>query len=105
MARARTAVGQRGAEPRRRRRARDLRPAHCTRRCPLGEGHLRGGARAVLDQAAARKLATPGDTVTRRLHIAPTLSLPLEAATETWGILAKKGAGKSNAAVVMAEEL
>lgn len=39
------------------------------------------------------------------LRIAPTLELPLDAVTETFGILAKKGAGKSNAAVVMAEEM
>src|SRR4051812_32647234 len=40
-----------------------------------------------------------------KLNIAPDLALPLDAATETFGILAKKGAGKSNAAVVMAEEM
>lgn len=39
------------------------------------------------------------------LAIAPDLTLPIDAATETFGILAKKGAGKSNAAVVMAEEM
>lgn len=39
------------------------------------------------------------------LQIAPTLSLPLEAVTETFAILAKRGAGKSNAAVVIAEEM
>lgn len=39
------------------------------------------------------------------LNIAPELSLPIDAVTETFGILAKKGAGKSNAAVVMAEEM
>lgn len=39
------------------------------------------------------------------LDIAPGFSLPLDAATETFGILAKRGAGKSNAAVVMAEEM
>lgn len=39
------------------------------------------------------------------LAIAPEISLPVDAATETFGILAKKGAGKSNAAVVMAEEM
>jgi hypothetical protein len=43
--------------------------------------------------------------VTSGLTIAPGVSLPLDAATETFGILAKKGAGKSNAAVVMAEEM
>lgn len=39
------------------------------------------------------------------LHISTTLSLPIDAATGTFGILATKGAGKSNAAVVMAEEM
>lgn len=39
------------------------------------------------------------------LRVAPDLALPLDAATETFGILAKKGAGKSNAAVVLAEEM
>lgn len=39
------------------------------------------------------------------LAVAPTLHLPVDAVTETFGILAKKGAGKSNAAVVMAEEM
>jgi hypothetical protein len=39
------------------------------------------------------------------LVVSPELSLPIEAVTETFGILAKKGAGKSNAAVVMAEEM
>jgi hypothetical protein len=39
------------------------------------------------------------------LRISPDLSLPLEAATETFAILAVKRAGKSNAAVVMAEEM
>ena len=39
------------------------------------------------------------------LDIASGFSLPLDAATETFGILAKRGAGKSNAAVVMAEEM
>jgi hypothetical protein len=39
------------------------------------------------------------------LHIAPQLALPLDAVTETIGILAVKRAGKSNAAVVLAEEM
>lgn len=39
------------------------------------------------------------------LHIAPNLDLPVDAVTETFAILAKRGAGKSNAAVVMAEEM
>jgi uncharacterized protein len=39
------------------------------------------------------------------LHISRDLGLPLDAITETFAILAKRGAGKSNAAVVMAEEM
>jgi uncharacterized protein len=41
----------------------------------------------------------------KQLHISPELSLPLEAVTETFGILAIKRVGKSNAGVVMAEEM
>ncbi len=37
------------------------------------------------------------------LHVSADLSLPVNAVTETFGILAVRGAGKSNAAVVMAE--
>lgn len=43
--------------------------------------------------------------MTAELVISPELSLPIDAVTQTFGILAKKGAGKSNAAVVMAEEM
>lgn len=39
------------------------------------------------------------------LHIAPGFTLPNDAVTETFAILAKRRAGKSNAAVVMAEEM
>jgi hypothetical protein len=39
------------------------------------------------------------------LRISPDLELPLDAVTETIGILAVKRAGKSNAAVVLAEEM
>ena len=39
------------------------------------------------------------------LRISDTLALPLDAVTQTFGILAMRGAGKSNAAVVMAEEM
>jgi hypothetical protein len=39
------------------------------------------------------------------LKISPGLELPLEAVTETFAILAVKRAGKSNAAVAMAEEM
>lgn len=39
------------------------------------------------------------------LNVSPTLSLPAEAVTGTFAILGKRGGGKSNAAVVMAEEM
>jgi len=39
------------------------------------------------------------------LRISPDLALPIDAVTETFAILAVKRAGKSNAAVVMAEEM
>ena len=39
------------------------------------------------------------------LRIAPNFSLPPEAVTETFAFLAKRGGGKSNSAVVMAEEM
>lgn len=39
------------------------------------------------------------------IHISPTMDLPPEAVTETFGYLAMRGAGKSNAVVVMAEEM
>src|SRR5688572_29435200 len=39
------------------------------------------------------------------LRIADGLVLPLEAITQTFGVLAKRGAGKSNAAAVMAEAM
>lgn len=41
----------------------------------------------------------------RELRIAPNLTLPQEAVTETFGILAKKGVGKTYTANVMAEEM
>jgi uncharacterized protein len=41
----------------------------------------------------------------RTLHIAEGFSLPAEAVTHTFAILAMRGAGKSNAAVAMAEEM
>jgi hypothetical protein len=44
-------------------------------------------------------------TMPARLRISRELSLPLDAVTETFAILAKRRAGKSNAAVVMAEEM
>lgn len=40
-----------------------------------------------------------------KLHISDSLGLPLEAVTQTFCILAKKGAGKSYCASVMAEEM
>lgn len=41
----------------------------------------------------------------RKLHISPTLRLPLDLVTQTVGILAKKGAGKTYTALVMVEEM
>src|SRR4249920_1587243 len=38
------------------------------------------------------------------LNLAPDLRLPLDAVSRTFGILAVRGAGKSNTAAVMAEE-
>lgn len=40
-----------------------------------------------------------------RLILSPTFSLPLDAVTDTFGLLAKRRAGKTNAAVAMAEEM
>lgn len=39
------------------------------------------------------------------LVLGSNLSLPLTAQTETFAILAQRGAGKSNTAAVMAEEM
>lgn len=41
----------------------------------------------------------------RALHLAKHLTLPLDAVSRTFGILAVRGAGKSNTAAVMAEEM
>lgn len=43
--------------------------------------------------------------MSKTLTISPTLKLPLQAVVETFAILAVKRAGKSNGAVVMAEEM
>lgn len=43
--------------------------------------------------------------MTRTLHLAASLALPLDAVTQTFAFLAVRGAGKSNAAAVMAEEM
>ena len=40
-----------------------------------------------------------------RLRLAPELVLPAQTVTETFGLLAARGAGKSNTAAVMAEEM
>lgn len=40
-----------------------------------------------------------------KLHLSKDLSMPLDAVTETFGLLAARGAGKSNTAAVMAEEM
>lgn len=39
------------------------------------------------------------------LHIGKSLSLPLEAATETFALIGRRGSGKTNAACVLVEEL
>lgn len=39
------------------------------------------------------------------LHLSPDLAIPDGAVTQTFGILAVRGAGKSNTAAVMAEEM
>jgi hypothetical protein len=41
----------------------------------------------------------------KKLHISPDLSLPVEAVTQTFAILAKRGVGKTYTALVMVEEL
>lgn len=41
----------------------------------------------------------------KRLHLSEDLSLPADAITQTFGVLAVRGAGKSNLAAVMAEEM
>ena len=43
--------------------------------------------------------------MSNKLHIAETLDLPIDAVTQTFAILAKRGAGKSYTASVMAEEM
>lgn len=41
----------------------------------------------------------------KRLHLSEDLTLPVDAITQTFGVLAVRGAGKSNLAAVMAEEM
>jgi len=43
--------------------------------------------------------------VSRRLHLSKDFSLPAEAITQTFGVLGKRGSGKSNLGTVMAEEM
>ena len=43
--------------------------------------------------------------MSRELKISKTLSLPIEAVTQTFGILAIRGAGKTNTSVVLTEEM
>lgn len=43
--------------------------------------------------------------MTHKLHVSESLSLPMEAITQTFAILAKRGSGKSYTASVMAEEM
>lgn len=44
-------------------------------------------------------------TAPAKLRISDDLALPPEAVTQTFGILAKRGAGKSNSAAVLAEQM
>lgn len=41
----------------------------------------------------------------KKLHISPDLALPLDAVTQTFAIMAKRGVGKTHTASVMAEEM
>jgi hypothetical protein len=41
----------------------------------------------------------------KHLHIAPGMTLPIDAVTQTMAIIARRGAGKTHTAVVMAEEM
>lgn len=43
--------------------------------------------------------------MTKKLHVADGLSLPVEAVTQTFALLARRGAGKTYAAKVLAEEM
>lgn len=43
--------------------------------------------------------------MTRRLRIADDFSISIEAVTQTFGVLAKRGAGKTYTAMVLVEEL
>ena len=43
--------------------------------------------------------------MSKRLKIADDLLLPIDAVTQTFGILSVRGAGKTNTAAVMAEEM
>src|SRR4051812_38834251 len=43
--------------------------------------------------------------MTKQLRISFDVTLPLEAVTQTFAILAKRGAGKTNTSVVMVEEM
>lgn len=40
-----------------------------------------------------------------KLHISPSLSLPIDAVTQKFGILGRTGSGKSYAATKLAEEM
>jgi DNA helicase HerA-like ATPase len=52
-----------------------------------------------------RRSHVPVESIMSKLHLADNLSLPIEAITQTFGVLGMRGSGKSNAAVVLAEEL
>jgi DNA helicase HerA-like ATPase len=61
-------------------------------------------ADAVQITVGTRRVYT-AHLVLLHLHVADDLSFPARAVTETFGILAVRGAGKSNTAAVMAEEM
>jgi DNA helicase HerA-like ATPase len=47
----------------------------------------------------------PKAKTSTRLRVSPTLTLPLDAVTQSFALLAVRGAGKSNGATVLAEEM
>lgn len=60
-----------------------------------------------LDQQEEERLSSPTDTTTSMttLQIASDLSIPIEAVTQTFAILAKRGVGKTYCALVIMEEM
>jgi hypothetical protein len=60
---------------------------------------------AFVAQEGVTRLTSQASAPSLGLQLAPDLVLPLDAVTRTFGILAVRGAGKSNTAAVMAEEM